>query len=352
MLRHLRLHFLLGTIDPGEFNGPRPCRRVGALLQGAGVVSRRLHQRLLTRCAWHRGDIGRWRGWGGGRGQRRLLWPLQGDHVRRKDRCGRRVTGAFAAPRCNHRSRAPSLRLWPGRERRPGAHGWLGLGRNCRCRAARRRCRCSGRCQDKPTGTGLPVRWLQQRLLDRSTFRLRTCGRRRQEQYAQIGRLDPSLAPRKAEARKPKSLATEGQAQQQRVNQKREQERESQPPAFNAHPMAPRVAAPVGSRRSRQCQPRWRCPRGAGADRFRICLAVPAWTLRSVPGKSRRAVRRTTRQAHRSFSCKRTSEALANCIRFLALSRPVRPACCADGPNHGAMRRRRPPFAVDAVEQR
>jgi hypothetical protein len=66
-----------------------------------------------------------------------------------------------------------------------------------------------------------------QRLGDRRDRRLRGCDMRRNKQDAQLGRLDPSISPGEPEARKPKSLATEGQAQQQRVNQQGEQQRKS-----------------------------------------------------------------------------------------------------------------------------
>ena len=55
--------------------------------------------------------------------------------------------------------------------------------------------------------------------------RLRRCDRWRNEPDTQTGRLDPSIPPGKAEARKPKARATESQAQQQHMNQQREQQR-------------------------------------------------------------------------------------------------------------------------------
>ena len=130
----------------------------------------------------------------------------------------------------------------------------------------------------RPTGNRLPDRCLQ-RLLDRRTRRLRGCDLRRHEHEAQIGRLDPSLSPGEAEARKPKTLATEGQAQQQRVNQQGEQKRKSQPPAFSARELARPLAAAGSARRSRRIWLRGRCPRRAGTYRIQACSAVASRAL-------------------------------------------------------------------------
>jgi hypothetical protein len=51
----------------------------------------------------------------------------------------------------------------------------------------------------------------------------------------EIGYLDPSILPGESEAQKPTPLATEGQAQQQRVDQQREQQRMRQSPVLSAH---------------------------------------------------------------------------------------------------------------------
>jgi hypothetical protein len=64
-----------------------------------------------------------------------------------------------------------------------------------------------------------------QRLRNRRDRRCRSFDLRRNDYDAQIGYLDPSILPGEAEARKPESLATEGQAQQPRVDQQREQQR-------------------------------------------------------------------------------------------------------------------------------
>jgi hypothetical protein len=72
----------------------------------------------------------------------------------------------------------------------------------------------------------------------------------RNEQDTQFGRLDPSIAPGEAEARKPKSLATEGQAQQQHVNQQGEQQRKRESPVFIAQALTQRLSASCGSRSS------------------------------------------------------------------------------------------------------
>jgi len=67
---------------------------------------------------------------------------------------------------------------------------------------------------------------------------------RRDEHDAQLGNLDPSISPGQAEARKPKSLATEGEAQQQRVNQQGEQQRKTQAPVFAAQALAQLLTEP------------------------------------------------------------------------------------------------------------
>ena len=64
---------------------------------------------------------------------------------------------------------------------------------------------------------------------------------RRNEQQTQIGYLDPPRLPGEAETRKTCSLATEHQAQQQRVYQQREQQRVGQSPLLGTH------ALPVGA---------------------------------------------------------------------------------------------------------
>jgi hypothetical protein len=56
---------------------------------------------------------------------------------------------------------------------------------------------------------------------------------RRNQHDAQFGRLDPSIYPGQAEARKPKPLSAESQAEQQPMNQQREQQRNRESPAFS-----------------------------------------------------------------------------------------------------------------------
>jgi hypothetical protein len=48
---------------------------------------------------------------------------------------------------------------------------------------------------------------------------MRSRGLRRHQHDAQFRHLDPSFTPGQADARKPESLASEGQAQEQSVNQ-------------------------------------------------------------------------------------------------------------------------------------
>ena len=106
---------------------------------------------------------------------------------------------------------------------------------------------------------------LLQRLRDRRDRRLRGCDLRRNDYDAQIGCLDPSILPGEAEARKPKSLATEGQAQQQRVNQQREQQRIRQSPVLRAHALAVGASLePVELERAPPSLLGHCCRRGAG----------------------------------------------------------------------------------------
>ena len=62
--------------------------------------------------------------------------------------------------------------------------------------------------------------------------------RRNDYNKVQIGFLDPSLLPGEAEARQPKSLAAEGQAQQPRMEQQRKQQPNRQSPVLKAHALA------------------------------------------------------------------------------------------------------------------
>jgi hypothetical protein len=77
-----------------------------------------------------------------------------------------------------------------------------------------------------------------QRLRDPRDRLLHGSDLRRNNDDAQIGCLDPSILPRQVEARKPKSLATEGQAQQQCMDQQREQQRMRPSPVLRAHAQA------------------------------------------------------------------------------------------------------------------
>jgi hypothetical protein len=66
---------------------------------------------------------------------------------------------------------------------------------------------------------------LLQGLCGRRDGRLRRCDLWGDKPDDQRGRLDASISPGEAEARKPKPLAVKSQAQQQRMNQQREQQR-------------------------------------------------------------------------------------------------------------------------------
>ena len=182
------------------------------------------------------------------------------------------------------------------RRRRLGSGGWLShcrrlgpchphcLGHDCFCRPARCRRRGHGWFHDERTGDRPLDRCLLQRLHGRRPRG--PCGGdlRWHEHGAQIGRLDPALSPGEAYAGKPQSF-TEGQAQQQRVHQQREQECERHPPAFGIRALPRPLAAAGGSRRSRRLWLGWRCPRGTGTYRTQACSAVPARALLFVRGR-------------------------------------------------------------------
>ena len=87
---------------------------------------------------------------------------------------------------------------------------------------------------------------------------------RRNEHDAQLGHLDASFLPGEAQTWKPKFLSTEGQAQQQSVNQQREQQRRSHSPSLRAHALDPRLPVRFGLRRLLGRRIRWRCQRGVG----------------------------------------------------------------------------------------
>ena len=86
----------------------------------------------------------------------------------------------------------------------------------------------------------------------------------------QIGYLDPSRLPGEAETRKPCSLATEHQAQQQRVYQQREQQRVGQSPLLGTHALAVGASLePVEFNRDPPSLHGHCCLRGAGSHRVR-----------------------------------------------------------------------------------
>ena len=201
------------------------------------LISRRRHRDLRARGAWRFRHDGHWHRRSGGHDPCGLVGPLHGDHVRRGVRWKRRVIGSIGAGRHRH-----SGRTWRG--------VWHGIGiclRICHwLRIGLRHDRCCsllrGRhtrhewCQLQRTRSSTLLHpCLLQRLRVRQDLRLRGCDLRRNDYDPQIGLVDPSILPWEAEAREPKSLATEDQAQQRHVGQQRERQRTRQPPALEPY---------------------------------------------------------------------------------------------------------------------
>ena len=243
------------------FNGSISRLRVDSLLRSLAGISRRRHHRLRTRGAGGCGDHGRGRRCRGRHDPRGLVGLRHGDHFRCGGRCGWRVIGSFGARKRVRSSRiGRDVALWLGRDHQLGLDRGLRRGPCGLLRIRRDRCfhcrdRDQGRrgaqrcCQRRPIGNGRLDRCLRQWLRDRrSGGRLRGDDRRRHQHDAQIGRLDPPLLPRETQARKPPFLTTEGQAQQQRVSQQREQQCERQSPVFSAHALSRSLTAAGGSR--------------------------------------------------------------------------------------------------------
>ncbi len=196
--------------------------------------------------------------WRRGSGRHDQLGPPGWRHVNRRrvrDLCGHCVTGLtgtcrrFRGGGKSHGVLFAWPRLWLGR--------WDNLdGTPPEWCGQRRRSR----------GTPIDNRRLDRCLLRRPRDRVdrgrRACDGSQNEHEAQLGRLNASFLPGEAQARKPKSLATEGHAQQQSVKQQREQQRSRHSPALRAHALDPRLPARGGLRRSLGWRTRWRCQRG------------------------------------------------------------------------------------------
>lgn len=195
-----------------------------------------------------------------GRCCRDYIWPggnRRRDHLRRAGRCrlgdlrGRCVTGLTACSRVRRDGRGHGVLLWRGR--RDDREG-TALERCGRCRRSRgtpSSSRRFDRCR---------LRWPSDGV-DRGH---RRCDTRRNEHQAQLGYLNTSFLPGEAQARKPNSLATEGQAQQQAVKQQREQQRRRHSPPLRAHALGLRLCARGGLRRLLGSRTGWRCKRGVG----------------------------------------------------------------------------------------
>jgi len=137
-----------------------------------------------------------------------------------------------------------------------------------------------GRRRSRLTGSGLRDRCLRYRFRDRRRRRLRARDTCRSEHDAQFGRLDASLAPWKAEAGQPESLALEGQRQQQRVNQQGEQQRNGESPVFAVHASI----QPGGSYTLPPFDSRTASGRVAGNSENTIVRIAVIGTARNAPG--------------------------------------------------------------------
>ena len=298
-LLRLPLLLVLGRIGVGQFNGS-----LGRLLADScalciASVSKRRHRGLRARGTWRCCDNGRWHRWSDGHGPRGLVGRRHGDHGRRRDRRGRLVTGPISAQGHLRRGRF-------GR----GVCPWIGfcppIGlRHDRCCSPLRGPRTGrGWRRRRPTGNRLLDPRLLHRLRDRRDRRPRGCDLRGMQYDAQVGDLDPSILPEEAEARKPKSLATEGQPQQQSVDQQREQQRRRQSPALTNHALA--VGASL-ERATQACSAVAARDTAAGAVQDNIMSCAPLELT-----------------AHRSRPCQSTSETFVNRIRSIVTSTPVR----------------------------
>ena len=221
----------------GQFSGSLPTSRPIRSCASIAGISMRRHHGLRARSAWRCRDDRRWHRWSGGHDQRGLVDGSS------RSAAGSGICAGAASPgprgakvlsQGPHRPRRFAL-AWPLRSAWPRARSSAAIAPGCGAGDTV----ASGR----PTGNRLLDRCLLRRLRDRRDRRLRGCDVRRNEHDAQIGHLDPSISPREAEARKPKSLATEGQAQQQRMNQQGEQQRKSESPAFRVPALDPPLPA-------------------------------------------------------------------------------------------------------------
>ncbi len=232
-LLRLPLLLVLGRIGFDQFNGSLRRLLVDSCARCIASVSKRRDRGLRARGAWRCRDNGRWHRWSGGHDPRGLVGRRHGDHGRRRDRRGRLVTGPISAQRYLRRGRT-------GRRvcRWIGLCPLIGLRHDRCCSPLRGRRTGRGWRRRRPAGNRLLDPSLLHRLRDRRDRRPRCCDLRRIQYDAQIGDLDPSILPEEADARKPKSLATEGQPQEQRVDQQREQQRIRQSPALRDHALA------------------------------------------------------------------------------------------------------------------
>ena len=149
---------------------------------------------------------------------------------------------------------------------------------------------------------------------------------------AQIGHLDPPLLPGKSQARQSNALAFESQAQQQRVEQQGEQQRERHPPALGRLACARRLDTGGSPRRCRRFRRRGRSRSRAGAVGVQRSSAIAAQTRADPLGL-----------------CRNAGETVVNCISLIVLSKPVGPCaaslrgcCCASHsqpvPSHPAQK--------------
>ena len=244
LARCLQLFGLSGRLQPGKLEQ----RPFSSLLTGLcfdprlcriGFTSSARWWRLdpWARCARRRGL--HWRGGsrrGGGQGHHGLFGRRRGDHagrgrgrrrgrgldgIRGLDR-RRRCSGGAGRDGASGHDVGCSVRPGPG----PGPGLWPGIARQDCSHHGRRW--SAGWCKGQRRHSGHDLALGCRRGL-RCRRGLAGCGRFRPQHHTQVGHLAAPLLPGQLESRQPAVLATQRQAQKQRVGQQRNQQRQSQP---------------------------------------------------------------------------------------------------------------------------